>query len=319
MKIFKKVPEGILFVVALLLCFFQFTVFAGRPAPLAPPALHKKGIDGPQAYEYLKNKLIEIKNIHNENEQTQAVEKLYAMYYNNKIDMPAVEPKFMLKLCRIVRPIRSESVKLLIAGEIFFQLLHRQLIYDKDRANFWITNDSQLFKGGKQTFEDLLYRDYFRVLYTKRGVCRNYVNVMKVIFDELGIINFLIYSHDHIFNGYICKKIRICDLTWGNMGDCLLSPKERFVQLAEKKNSPQIDYLNDYYKMTEYIKAVYIPPEIYNTVSHEQAVYFPTSYFHINYDYYQKRRKLVIVKDGFAQSGEKSSKDILNLFNINLA
>ncbi len=319
MKKSKKIFIATLYAFALLF-FFKWTVFAKKPYPLAPWYMHDSGVTELQDYCYLKNKIKKIVNIQNEDIQMQKIQKLSDKYMYDKINMPSVEPQFILDLCNIVAPIQSTSVKVKIVEKIFFQLLYRQLIYDNNKANFWTRKENlKLFKSNQDavpTFERRIYCDFFRVLTSKRGVCRNYVNVMKVIFDKLNITNFLIYSDKHIFNAYLDKEIKSCDLTYGDISYYLMPPDERFAPPSKNQNIAPKAYIDKYYKIKEKVSGVFIPYKSYNTKDYKQAVDSPESYFKFIYNPLKKRRELKIVINNCIKLGKASSQDILDLYNI---
>lgn len=118
--------------------------------------------------------------------------------------------------------------------------MNKQLIFDKDKANFWTKKEHDEFDRITEhediTFERKIYCNFFRVLKSKRGVCRNFTSVVKVILDRIGIQNLIVFSDTHIFNAYLLNKEsewRVCDLTWGQNGETayLFPPEERYYPL----------------------------------------------------------------------------------------
>ena len=232
--------------------------------------------------------------------------------------MPSAEPQFILDLCQIISTIQNDEIKLLIFTKILFPLLHKQLIYDEDKANFWTKKEHDEFdrinKYESPTFKRKIYCDFFRVLKSKRGVCRNFTSVIKVIMDRIGIKNLIVYSQTHIFNAYLLNKEsdwRVCDLTWGQNGETayLFPPAERYFPLSTAYFQPR-GYLDCFFNCTEPIKIVAVSPKEYYRL-YDQVIEYPNSYLQINFNPIHKRRKTTIILNN--STPKSASSDDINL------
>ena len=316
MKLLKKILSNLLTIITIFL-WCGTTAFAYIPSPLAPYGSHKKGINQDRYFDYLKHKIQEIANSKDPNYQKNEIEYLFKKYTTYNHPMPSVEPQFILDLCKIISKISNDEIKLLIFTRVLFPLMHKQLIYDLDKANFWSNREHDEFDRINEydapTFKRRIYCDFFRVLKSKRGVCRNFTSVIKVILDRIGIQNLLIFSETHIFNAYLLNKEsewRICDLTWGQNGeaDYLFPPEERHSYCATAYYKPK-GYLDCFFKCTEDITVVFVDPKDYFKL-YDQVIYRPDSFLKIKFNPTQKKRKTTIISHGNTISKSISGEDI---------
>ena len=309
--------KKILLTINTILFFFVNTAFAFIPSPLAPVGSHRQGYKSQRCFDYLQNNIQKIADLNDQKDQKKKIEKLSKKYVRYNAPMPSVEPQFILDLCNIITTIQDDEIKGLIFTKILFPLLHKQLIYDKDKADFWSKREHDEFdrinEYSAPTFKRRIYCDFFRVLKSKRGVCRNFTSVIKVIMDRIKIKNLIVHTEDHIFNAYLLNKEsewRVCDLTRGQNGETayLFPPEERYFPQSTTCFQPE-GYLDTSFSSTDPITVVAIEPKYYHRL-YSQVIDYPDSYLQINFNPAHKKRETKIILKGDTTPKSASSNDV---------
>lgn len=299
MKKFRKIFINLL-IITLFSCLGG-VIFAHPTKPLAGD-YHRQGSTREEYYNRLENEVKEIANSDSPDNQKQRIQEIFVEYVYRGRQMPSVEPEFILELCSIISRISNPEIRLLIFTKILFPLLHMQLIYDETKANFW--SHREIERGDNYTFSQRIWCDLYRALKSKRGVCRNFTSVVKVILDKIKIQNILVYSGDHIFNAYLFNEDlqwKVCDLTCGITG-------ENIDLFPSSEGANQRSYLD----LFTSIHVIPVGHDDYRR-PYKHVVYCPSAYLQVNFDLAQNRRTIVaVINDG--PTFRKFPRDIRLLF-----